>query len=278
MRINEKDKMFFAFKYTGLGLFTLTCIYPIIWLLISSFKTNDELFANPWGMPEAFGFKNYISAMVDGKIGTYFTNSVIIAVIAVLAGAVLSCMAAYAISRMKWKLSGIMMNIFLLGMMIPAYATIIPLFNMFNKVNLLNTHASVIIPHIANSFPMAIFILTGFFLSIPRDIEEAAVMDGCSIYRIFYQIIMPISKSSVVTVAVIVFINIWNDLLLPQIFLTDQSKMTLPVGLTAFQGQYATDYTAMIAAVVITIIPSVIVYILLHRNIMEGMVAGAVKG
>ena len=125
---------------------------------------------------------------------------------------------------------------------------------------------------------MAIFILTGFFLSIPRDIEEAAVMDGCSIYRIFYQIIMPISKSSVVTVAVIVFINIWNDLLLPQIFLTDPSKMTLPVGLTAFQGQYATDYTAMIAAVVITIIPSVIVYILLHRNIMEGMVAGAVKG
>lgn len=273
-----KEKICLVLKYIALGTFTITCIYPIIWLVISSFKTNEELFANPWGLPSVLGLDNYISAVVDGKIGTYFMNSVIIAVIAVTAGALFSCMAAYAISRMKWKLSKVMMNVFLLGMMIPAYATIIPLFNMFNKVNLLNTHASVIIPHIANSFPMAIFILTGFFVSIPRDIEEAAVMDGCHIYRIFYQIIMPISKSSVVTVAVIVFINIWNDLLLPQIFLTDQSKMTLPVGLTAFQGQYATDYVAMIAAVVLTIIPSVIVYILLHRNIMEGMVAGAIKG
>ena len=129
-----------------------------------------------------------------------------------------------------------------------------------------------------NKKAMAIFIMTGFMGSLPKEMEEAAVMDGCNIYQIFFKIIMPISKSSIVTVAVVTFINIWNDLLLPQIFLTDSSKMTLPVGLTEFQGQYATNYVAEIAAVIITIVPSVIVYIWLHRHIMEGMVAGAVKG
>lgn len=167
---------------------------------------------------------------------------------------------------------------FLLGMMIPVYAMIVPLFSMFNKMHLLNTHLAVIIPHIGISFPMAIFIMSGFMGALPKEMEEAAVMDGCNIYQIFFKIIMPISQSSIVTVAVVTFINIWNDLLLPQIFLTDSSKMTLPVGLTEFQGQYTTNYVVEIAAVIITIIPSIIVYIWLHKHIMEGMVAGAVKG
>lgn len=283
MKVWKKEKPILEsvtlfFKYAALCLFTLTCLYPMIWLFFNSFKTNAELFENPWGLPASFSMKNYISALVEGHIADYFMNSVLIAGIAVIIGVLLSCMVSYAITRMQWKLSGFMLWVFLLGMMIPAYATIIPLFSMFNRMKILNTHAAVILPHITNSFPMAIFILTGFFSTIPKDIEEAAVIDGCSIYRIFYQIILPISRSSIVTVAVIVFINIWNDLLLPQIFLTDRSKMTLPVGLTEFQGQYATDYVSMIAAVVITIIPSIVVYIILHKNIMEGMVAGAVKG
>ena len=278
MKLSLREKIFEVLKYIALTVFAITCLYPIIWLFLSSFKTNDELYTNPWGLPQHFQLSNYISAIVDGNILTYFVNSVIIAVAAVVVAVFLSCMVSYAISRMEWKLSKVTLNIFMLGMMIPVYATIIPLFSMFNKMGILNTHLAVIIPHVAFSFPMAIFILTGFLGTLPRELEEAAVMDGSSIYRIFFQIIMPISKSSIVTVAVVVFINIWNDLLMPQIFLTDQSKMTLPVGLTEFQGQYSTDYASMIAAVVITIIPSIIVYILLHKNIMEGMAAGAVKG
>lgn len=278
MRMTGKEKIGLIFKYIALILFAITCIYPLIWLLFNSFKTNEELFANPWGLPASINFKNYVVAIVDGNIGVYFMNSVVITVAAVMSTVILSCMVSYAITRMHWKLSKTVLNLFLLGMMIPVYATIIPLFSMFNKVGILNTRLSVIIPNIAFGFPMAVFILSGFFQTIPRDIEEAAVMDGCSIYRIFFNIITPISKSSIVTVAVVVFINIWNDLLLPQIFLTDQAKMTLPVGLTAFKGMYSTDYVSMIAAVLLTIIPSIAVYILLHRNIMEGMVAGAVKG
>ena len=270
--------MLLGCKYLVLGLFTVLCLYPILWLLQSSFKTGDELFENPWGMPASLDIANYIYALDAGNIARYFVNSVLVAVTAVFFGVLLSCMISYAITCMDWKLSKPVLNLFLLGMMIPIYATIIPLFSMFNRAGILNSLWAVILPHIAFAFPMAVFILTGFFVTIPRDIEEAAVVDGCGILRIFFRIIVPISISSIVTVAVIVFIGIWNDLLLPQIFLTDSMKMTLPVGLTAFQGQYGTNYVAQIAAVVITIIPSIIVYILLHKNIMEGMVAGAVKG
>lgn len=278
MKLSAKEKVILVLKYIALGLFTILCLYPLVWLFLSSFKTNSELYSNPWGLPESFSLANYVQAITEGHILQYFGNSVIIAVSAVLVSVILSSMVSYAVTRMQWKLSKLTLRTFMLGMMIPVYAMVVPLFSMFNKMGLLNTHLAVIIPHIAISFPMAIFIMTGFMGSLPKELEEAAVMDGCNIYQIFFKIIMPISKSSIVTVAVVTFINVWNDLLLPQIFLTDASKMTLPVGLTEFQGRYATNYVAEIAAVIITIIPSIIVYIWLHKHIMEGMVAGAVKG
>ena len=278
MKLSAKEKVILVLKYIALGLFTILCLYPLVWLFLSSFKTNSELYSNPWGLPESFSLANYVQAITEGHILQYFGNSVIIAVSAVLVSVILSSMVSYAVTRMQWKLSKLTLRIFMLGMMIPVYAMVVPLFSMFNKMGLLNTHLAVIIPHIAISFPMAIFIMTGFMGSLPKELEEAAVMDGCNIYQIFFKIIMPISKSSIVTVAVVTFINVWNDLLLPQIFLTDASKMTLPVGLTEFQGRYATNYVAEIAAVIITIIPSIIVYIWLHKHIMEGMVAGAVNG
>lgn len=278
MKSNTGSKALLVLKYLLLIIFTVICLYPIIWLVLNSFKTDGELFQNPWGLPSQPDISNYIYALKAGKIAQYFINSVVVSAVSVFFGVLLSCMISYAISRMHWKLSKAVLNIFLLGMMIPVYATIIPLFSIFNKLKILNTMSSVILPHIAFCFPIAVFILTGFFSTIPRDIEEAAVMDGCGLLRIFFQIICPISISSIVTVAVITFLDVWNDLLLPQIFLTDSAKMTLPVGLTAFQGQHSVNYVAQIAAVVITVIPSIVVYILLHKNIMEGMVAGAVKG
>lgn len=259
-------------------LFAIMCLYPLFWLLLASFKTNDELYYNAWGLPTAWRLDNYVNAIVNGGILKYFGNSVIITVASVLVTVILATMASYAITRMVWRLSGLVYNIFLLGMMIPVYAMVIPLFSIFKNMNILNTHLAVILPQIATGFPMAIFIICGFMQSIPRDLEEAVMIDGGTIYDCFFKIIMPLTKSSVVTVAVVQFINVWNDLLLPRIFLTDDAKMTLPVGLTNFQAQYSTDYVSEIAAVIITIVPSIIVYIGLHKYIMEGMVAGAVKG
>lgn len=278
MKRSKSETAVLAVKYIVMILFTILCLYPLFWLFLSSFKTNQELYSNTWGLPEKWSLTNYVNALTKGHILVYFGNSVIISVSAVVVTVVLATMVSYALSRMKWRLSGTIYRLFLMGMMIPIYALIIPMFSIFKSMNLLNTYLAVIIPQIAVGLPMAIYIITGFMDSIPRELEEAAIIDGCSVLQCFQKIILPISKSSIVTVAVITFINVWNDLLLPRIFLTDSNMMTLPVGLTNFQAQYSTDYVGMIAAVIITVIPSIIVYIILHKQIMEGMVAGAVKG
>lgn len=275
---SASEKVWNVVKYLIMIFFAVLCLYPLFWLFLASFKTNDELYYNAWGLPETWHLDNYVNAIVNGGILKYFGNSVIITVASVLITVILATMASYAITRMTWKLSGLVYNLFLLGMMIPVYAMVIPLFSIFKNMNILNTHLAVILPQIATGFPMAIFIICGFMQSIPKDLEEAVMIDGGTIYDCFFKIIMPLTKSSVVTVAVVQFINVWNDLLLPRIFLTDDAKMTLPVGLTNFQAQYSTDYVSEIAAIIITIVPSIIVYIGLHKYIMEGMVAGAVKG
>ena len=166
MRLSPKDRFFLVIKYICLVFFTVLCLYPLLWLLLSSFKTNTELYANPWGLPESFSFVNYIQAIEEGHILQYFGNSVIIAVSAVFVSVLLSSMVSYAITRMYWKLSKVTLSIFLLGMMIPVYAMVVPLFSMFNKMGLLNTHLAVILPHIGIAFPMACLLYTS---PSPRD-------------------------------------------------------------------------------------------------------------
>jgi raffinose/stachyose/melibiose transport system permease protein len=266
------------FQYSIMVFFVFLFLYPILWLLINSFKNIQELFQSPWSFPKNFTLDNYVRAIVEGNIGRYFVNSTIIAGAVVIMTSLLSAMAAYGITRLRWKLSGFVLSVFMLGIMIPTHATIVPLFSIFNQLKINNTYLAVIIPHIVFALSIAILILTGFFTSIPREMEEAALIDGCSIPRTFLKIICPMATPSLMTVAVITFITAWNDLLFPQIFLSDRNMMTLPVGLTTFQGRYSTDYVGMIAAVVITIIPSITVYIALHDKIIQGMTAGAVKG
>lgn len=278
MKRSPAEKIWLVIKYVLLITFTITCIYPLIWLFLASFKTNQELYTNTWGLPAAFSLVNYKDAVITGGIFKFFGNSVIISITTVIITAILSTMASYAITRMHWKMSKAVYGLFLAGMMIPIYGLIIPMFSIFKKLNLLNTHLAVIIPQIALGFPMSIFIICGFMGAIPVELEEAAIIDGCTVPQCFRKVILPIAKSSIVTVMVVQFINVWNDLLLPRIFLTDKAKMTLPVGLTNFKAQYSTNYVGMIAAVILTIIPSIIVYVALHKQIMEGMVAGAVKG
>ncbi len=274
----HKQDLVKVFQYVVLVFFAVLFLYPILWLFINSFKSTEELFTSPWSLPHSLILDNYIRAFEVGEIGRSFLNSVIISVAVVVTTTLLAAMAGYGITRLRWKWSGIVLSIMLLALMIPAHATVVPLFSMFNKMKINNTYLSVIIPHIVFTLPIAILIFTGFFSSIPTELEEAAVIDGCSIPRAFFSIILPISAPALVTVAVITFIVVWNDLLFPQIFLTDPDLMPLPVKLTSFQGRYSTDYVGMIAAVVVTIIPSIVIYSLLHRRIVSGMTAGALKG
>lgn len=274
---STKIKIASTLKYTVLIIFTILFLYPIIWLLINAFKTKQELFLSPWSLPRSFVFENFERAIIQGNLGRLFINSIIISLVTVILATLLSAMSAYGITRLRWKLSGIVLSIFLLGMMIPTYSTIIPLFSFFNSIRINNTYVAVIIPHIVFALPISILILSGFFRTIPVELEEAAIIDGSTILGIFFKIIWPTSVPSLVTVSVITFITVWNDLLFPRIFLSDSDMMTLPVGLTNFQGRYSTDYVGMIAAVVLTIVPGIIVYVFLHDKIIEGMTAGALK-
>lgn len=265
-------------KHIVLILICVTCIYPVVWMTLSSFKSQAELYDNPWGWPQTFTLDNYVRAFVNGNIGRYFLNSVFIAAVSVVLIVLLSVMAAYGITRLKWKLSGFALTVFVAGMMIPTYGALIPLYNIFNKMGILNNYLSVIISHTTFGLPLGIFIMSGFMQAIPRELEEAAILDGCSILQMFKRVIMPIVRSGIVTISVISFINVWNDLLFGQIFLNDKEKMPLTVGLLEFKGRFGTDYVGMLAAIVVTVIPVVAIYTILHDKIIDGMTAGAVKG
>jgi raffinose/stachyose/melibiose transport system permease protein len=287
MNIKQALSIFFAnsqkyasklFGYLVLVFFAILFLYPILWLFINSFKTNTELFKSTWSLPQSLSLENYIRAFEVGSIGKDFVNSVIISVSVITTTTILAGMAAYGLTRLRWKLSGFVLSIMLLAMMIPAHAAVIPLFMIFNKMKINGTYLSVIIPHVVFTLPIAILIYAGFFSSIPKELEDAAVVDGCSVIRAFFAIILPISTPAWVTVAVTTFISAWNDLLFARIFLSNPNMMPLPVGLTNFQGRYSTDYVGMIAAVVVTIIPSIMLYSLLQRRIVSGMTTGAVKG
>ena len=273
-----KSKIRLGILYGILGIFLITCLYPVLWIIINSFKPTEELFSNTWGLPNAFTLENYYNALVKNHMLTYFGNSVLVSVVSVACILILSLLAAYGVTRLRWEWGPAVLKYFLLGLMVPAYGSIIPLYSMFMKLGILNQYLAVIIPHVTFGLATAIFILSGFFVSVPAALEEAAIMDGCSVWGCFSKVVCPLAAPGIMTVAVISFVSVWNDLLFSQIFLNDQKKMPLSVGLMEFQGMYSTDHAGMIAAVVITVIPVVIVYTILHKYIMEGMIAGAVKG
>lgn len=264
--------------FSILVIFLIIFIYPLIWLFINSFKDNTKIFVNPWGLPSSWSIVNYIRAFQIGNAGIYFINSVFITTVSVTIGVMLSCMASYGITRIKWKMSNFVYLLFVLGISIPPFAAIVPLFAMFNWLKIINTYAAIILVHIVFSFPISIFILSGFFSTIPRELEEAAIIDGCTKLGTFFKIILPISTNSIAIVMIISFLRVWNDLLFAQIFLSSENKMPITVGLLTFKDAYSTDYTGMIAAALMVITPAIIMYVFLQKKITEGVTLGAVKG
>lgn len=264
--------------YVILIVLSLAYLYPLIWLVFNSLKTDAEMFSNPWSLSSSYQFGNYITAWTSGKIGSSFFNSVFVSLVSVAVTIIVSSMAAFALKRFKWKYSGLVLGIFLLGVMIPIHSTLIPLFMAFNKIDLLDKYISLILPYVAFALPTSIFILSGFMASFPKEIEEAAIMDGCKMRGVFWRMIFPLSKSSIATISIFNFVNAWNELMFALIFMSDPNKMTLPVSLTRFRGQYSTSWTIQLAAVVIMVIPSLVAYFFLNDKIIKSLTVGAVKG
>jgi len=267
-----------AIVFIVLCILSLAYLYPLLWLFFNSLKTDNELFNNPWSIISSMQFINYVTAWTSGKIGISFFNSVVVSLSSVGITIVISAMAAFALKRFKWKYSGLAMGIFLVGIMIPIHSTLIPLFLVFNRIGILDQYISLILPYVAFALPTSIFILGGFMASFPKEIEEAAVMDGCKMRTVFWRMIFPLSKSSLATISIFNFVAAWNELMFALIFISNPNKMTLPVSLTRFQGQYSTSWAIQLAAVVIMVIPSLIVYFFLNDKIIKSLTIGAVKG
>jgi len=264
--------------YIFLSLLVVIYIAPLLWMVNVSLKTNAEVFANPFALPEVVQLGNYIFSWTKGNLGRAMINSVIVCGTSLIASLVLGLMASFAIARMKWKLSSVTMTYFMTGMMVPVHCVLIPLFVRFSKLHLTNSLLGLILPYTAFSLPMTIFLMVGFFKGMPRELFEAACIDGCNIYKCFTRIAVPLSRTGVSVVALMTFIANWNELLLAMVFISDPEKKTLPVTLTYFVGPYATNYVQMFAAIVIAIAPTILVYCLFSNQIVDGLTAGAVKG
>lgn len=263
-----------------LFLIILAFIYlaPLVWMLFVSLKDNGEIFTSPFTLPQQIQWENYTFAWTAGYLGKATLNSAIVCVITLVLSMVFGSMAAFAIARMRWKLAKTMMTYFMIGMMVPVHCVLIPLFKTFSGVGLYNNLLGLIVPYTTFSLPITIFIMTGFFENMPRELFEAACIDGCSIYKCFTSIAVPLSKTGLFVTGLMSFVANWNELLLAMVFISDDMKKTLPVSLSKFVGPYNTNYVQMFAAIIIAIVPTIVVYCCFSNQIVDGLTAGAVKG
>lgn len=254
-------------------------IFPLIWLLDFSLASSSEMFTNGLLIiPKKIQWDNYVKAFVDGNFLWYLKNSVLINGLAVLLVIVVSIMSAFACRRMKWKLSMFVKTLLLMGLMIPIHATLLPNYKIYSQFGLTDTIWALLIPYVAFSLPQGLFLMTSFMESIPVELEEAAVMDGCGIYRIIFQIITPMLKSSIATVAIMTFLNNWNEFMMASTYLSSDKWKTLPFSVLEFTGEYSSNYAVQFAVMALTAAPAVIVYIILNKHITKGVAMGAVKG
>ncbi|MDE6601254.1 MAG: carbohydrate ABC transporter permease [Lachnospiraceae bacterium] len=254
-------------------------LFPLIWLVDFSLGSSNEMFTNGLLIiPEKIRWDNYVKAFVDGNFLHYLRNSILINTLAVILVVIISIMAAFACQRMKWKLNGFVSTLLVLGMMIPIHATLLPNYKIYSALHLTDTVWALLIPYVAFSMPQGMFLMTGFIQALPKELEEAAVMDGCGIYRIVFQIVTPLLKPSIATVAIMTFLNNWNEFMMASTYLSTPTWKTLPFSVLEFTGEYSSNYAVQFAVMALTAAPAVIVYVILNKHITKGVAMGAVKG
>ncbi|MDD4849635.1 MAG: carbohydrate ABC transporter permease [Gemmiger sp.] len=271
--------------YTALCLWAATTIYPFIWVIQNSFKPKGLIRSDTFSLPmgDKFTLENYLTAFKRVDIGSAYINSLAISGIVTVVVVVLAGLAAYGLVRYHFRLRGFCQSMIVASMMFPVFSTIIPVFRMENSWHIVNTGSvwltrlSVILPQIAGNLSFAIIILMGFIRSLPIDLEEAAYLEGYSVFRIFFRIIMPLAKPSFATVGIFTFLWSYNDLFTQMFFLRSKRFFTITRLLNEISSQAGTNYGLMVAAVVMVVIPVLVVYIFLQNYIIKGLTAGAVK-
>ncbi|MGO4383991.1 carbohydrate ABC transporter permease [Specibacter sp. RAF43] len=273
------DKAVAGISHALLALWALMVLVPLAWTLLSSFKTSKEIFASPFGLPEQWSFKNYVTAWDTAGIGRYFFNTVVVVGCALVIVMVLGAMCAYVLARYAFRGSRAIYYLMLAGLTFPIFLAIVPLFFILKNIGLLNTLPGLIIVYVAFALPFTVFFLFAFFKALPHEIAEAAQIDGAGEWRTFFQVMLPMAKPGLASVAIFNFLGLWNQFLIPVAINTNSENYVLSQGIAAFAGQqgYAVDFGSLFAAAVIVVVPVLIAYVLFQRQLQGSVSAGTMK-
>lgn len=280
-RFREKDFKGTAgkiFRILFMNLYLLITLFPIYFALISSVKESREIFLTPFKLPARLLLENYTRALQVGNIARSFANSIILTSGTILLVVLFGSLAAFILARFKFKVKGAVLVFFIAGMTIPIQSVIIPLSYMFGSIGINNNYPVLMLLFTAFNLPITIFIIHGFLLGIPAEIEEAAVIDGSNAINVFAKIILPIAVPAISTSAIFVFLNVWNNLLFPLIFITRRDMQVIAVSMLSFFAERTSDYGGVMAAIIISIMPPMIAYMLFQEKVESGLMSGAVKG
>jgi ABC-type glycerol-3-phosphate transport system permease component len=266
-----------AGKYAILALFAVFALFPLVWMWIAALRSSSEVYATPFSLPNRLDFDNLIKAWTVGRFGQYFLNSVIITVPTVIGVVILSSLAGYGIARFRFPVRLPMFYTLLLGLMVPFQSIMIPLYYQLRDLSLLGTYWAFILPATALGLPFGTFLMQSYFSGIPKDLAEAARIDGCNELQVFWKVMMPLAGPAVSSLIVFQFVWSWNAFLMPLLYLQTEAVRPIPLGMMFFQGRYTQDVSLIAAGVTIATIPVILVYLAFQRHFVRGLTAGALK-
>lgn len=277
--MNNKKHFLISRILINIFLFFLVLIvlYPLYWTIINSLKTNNELFTSPFSLPHKLLFKNYVNAWNLG-LSQYFLNSIYVSFISIAITVFLGALCAYGLSRFDIKSKNLIFMVVLGGLMLSPEVALVSLYKILQTFHLYNTRWAMIIPYIAFKLPFSVFLMRSYFISFPKDMEEAATIDGCNTFQVFYKIIMPISLPIFASTAIMDAIFVWNEFLFALVFVENKAITTIPVGLMAFRDALNTDWTVSLAGIAIATLPMIILFLCMQKYFVKGLTSGAVKG
>jgi len=265
-----------------LMLVTLMVLIPFVWMIIMSFRTTGDILNNPFGLPKTLDFENYRRLLFDPEIGfgRYFLNSIVVCSGALVVSLSLSTLGGYGFgrSRYKFKFRGWVFNLLLFSLMLPPQIFYIPQFTMLSRLGLLNTYWSLILIYAATALPVSTYLMSTYFSQLPSELEDASQIDGCSHWQTFLHVMLPLARPAILTVILLNFMNFWNELLLAITLITDPKMRTIQAAMMMFVGEHGADYSIAASSLVLSMLPTLILYLIMSDKLIEGLTAGAVKG
>ena len=277
-KLSPKQKAARVFSYLFMALCVLVALFPIVWVVLSSFKTNREILSNGLPLPSTFSFSGYKQALEMAPILKFFVNSLIVSFASTALNVFILAMAGYVFAKKKFRFKNLIFGILSLSMVIPSTALMSPVYTVITKLHLYDTKMALILVYTALNMPISLMILRSAFAAIPTELEEAAYIDGAGFFRTFWQVMMPCAKGGLASAAVLAFLGSWNEFTFALLLTSSTSTRTLPLSLSYFTSQFSFNYTAMFAAITIAVLPSIIVFSIFQEQVCSSLTAGSVKG